>query len=189
MLEKLFSSRVRTKLLVACFMSPGITYNARELTLRLGENYSAVWKELLRLESIGILTSEPRGNSKAYSVNPHCPIEPELRVMIMKTEGIGNTIRAGFENLRDIKAAFIYGSYASGEADVHSDIDLMIIGTVTLSELGMVIAQLEKNVGRPINYVIYSVDEWKDKRESDDPFVANVMQAPKIMLIGDENAL
>ena len=189
MLEKLFSSRVRTKLLVTLFMSPGTGFNARELTLRLGESYSAVWKELVRLESIGILTSEAHSNSKKYVVNPLCPIEPELRAMIIKTEGIGNSIRARLSSMGKISAAFVFGSYASGEADEKSDLDLLVIGEIVLSEFGVVIAQLEKEVRRPINYVINSVDEWKTKRENADPFTSNVMQAPKIMLVGDEHAL
>jgi predicted nucleotidyltransferase len=189
MLEKLFSSRVRTKLLVTFFMSPGIGYNARELALHLGENYSAVWKELVRLEGIGILTSEPRGNSKVYLVNPHCPIEPELRSMILKTEGIGSFIRSGLLNIEKIKAAFVYGSYASGEADAQSDLDLMIIGAIDLSKFAPVIAELEKDLRRSINYTVFSEEEWKSRRQSDDPFAANVVLAPKVILIGDEYAL
>ncbi len=189
MLEKLFSSRVRTKLLVSFFMSPGKGFNARELTLHLSESYSAVWKELVRLESIGILTSESRSNSKTYVLNPLCPIAPELRSMIIKTEGIGNTLRTGLSSMGKIRAAFVFGSYASGDADEKSDLDLLVIGDIVLVQFGAVIAQLEKEMGRPINYLIYSEDEWNTKRENADPFTLNVMDAPKIMLIGDEHAL
>lgn len=189
MLEKLFSSRVRTKLLVLFFMSPGIGYNAQELSHRLDENYSAVWKELVRLEDIGILTSEPRGNSKSYHVNPNCPIEPELRLMILKTEGIGGLLRIRLLKLEKIKAAFVYGSYASGEADAQSDLDIMIIGEIELAEFGPVIAELEKDLRRSINYTIFSEAEWKTRRESGDPFIANVMKGLKVMLTGDEYAL
>jgi hypothetical protein len=50
MLAALVSSRVRAKLLATFFLSPGEVHNAWELAQRLGENYSAVWKELVRLE-------------------------------------------------------------------------------------------------------------------------------------------
>jgi predicted nucleotidyltransferase len=188
LLEILFSSRVRAKLLVKFFMSPGFGYNTRELAKGLGENYSAVWKELVRLENVGILKSEPRGNSKAYIINPNCPIVPELRVMVLKTEGIGSIIRAKLSSSKEIKAAFIYGSYASGDADNQSDLDLMVIGNIELSKFALIITQLEQYLKRPINYLFYSEEEWKTKLESKDPFVTNVIQAPRVMLIGDENA-
>jgi len=66
MLATLFSSRVRAKVLAAFFLSPGEKHNAWELAQSLAENYSVVWKELARLEGLGILTSEQRGNSKDY---------------------------------------------------------------------------------------------------------------------------
>jgi len=58
-----------------------------------GKADSTVWKELARLENSGLLTSEHRGNSKVHQVNPDCPIAPELRQMVLKTEGVGRTIR------------------------------------------------------------------------------------------------
>lgn len=98
MLETLFSSRVRAKVLAAFFLSPGEKHNAWELAQSLGENYSAVWKELVRLQGLGILTSERQGNSKDYQVNEVCSIAPELRSIVLKTEGVGMVIK---ENLQE----------------------------------------------------------------------------------------
>ncbi|MDX9851793.1 MAG: hypothetical protein RBT01_14885 [Anaerolineaceae bacterium] len=64
MLEILFSSRVRAKILSAIFLSPGERWNANELSHSIGEHYSAVWKELVKLEKIGILSSQKSGKSK-----------------------------------------------------------------------------------------------------------------------------
>jgi hypothetical protein len=85
MLATLFSSRVRAKVLAAFFLSPGEIFNAWQLARKLGENYSAVWKELVRLEGLGILVSQQRGNTKDYWVNETCPIVPELRLIVLKT--------------------------------------------------------------------------------------------------------
>jgi predicted nucleotidyltransferase len=155
----------------------------------LGENYSAVWKELVRLEKLGILTSEQRGISKEYHVNPTCPIAPELRSIVLKTEGAGIVIKEKLQEVGSVKEAFIYGSYASGDSDAQSDLDVMIIGDIDLDQLAPVISELERELSRPINYVIYSQEEWKDKAALKDPFWENVTGAPKIMLIGGEHAL
>jgi predicted nucleotidyltransferase len=189
MLSTLFSSRVREKVLAAFFLSPGEGHNAWELARSLGENYSAVWKELVLLERVGILTSEQKGKTKDYYIDKSCPIEPELRSIVLKTEGAGEVIKEKLQEVGRVKDAFIYGSYASGEADSRSDLDLMIIGEINLDQLASVISDLEKELKLPINYVIYSEEEWIEKKEVKDPFWENALSAPKIWLIGGEDAL
>jgi predicted nucleotidyltransferase len=189
MLATLFSSRVRAKVLAAFFLSPGETHNAWELAQRSGESYSAVWKELVRLEGLGILTSEVRGNSKDYQIDNTCPITPELRSIVLKTEGAGLVIKEKLLEAGSVKEAFIYGSYASGEADARSDLDLMIVGKINLAQLAPVIAELEKGLNRSINYAVFSEDERDEKLATNDPFWGNVTGSPKIILIGGDHAL
>ena len=189
MLETLFSSRVRAKVLTAFFLSPGERHNANALAKTLKEHYSAVWKELVRLEELGILTSELHGNSKEYQVNKACPIVDELRSIILKTDGIGIVIKNNLQEMNNVKEAFIFGSYASGEADQRSDLDLLIIGDINLDQLAPVISDMEKELNRPINYVIYSEEEWNEKAIVKDTFWENVTSSPKIMLIRSDNAV
>jgi predicted nucleotidyltransferase len=189
MLEKLLSSRVRAKILGEFFISPGVSHHAWELKNSLDEAYSAIWKELNRLESLGILISGESGKTKNYKVNPTCPIAPELRSIILKTTGIGLVIRNHLEDFNGIRAAFIFGSFATGEADERSDLDLMVIGNVNLEQFSIIISQVEKHLSRPINYAIFSSAEWDEKVIQQDPFILNVKQAPKIMLVGFENAV
>jgi hypothetical protein len=106
MLASLLSSRVRSKVLSAFFLSPGEKHNAWALAQGLGENYSAVWKELVRLERLGILTSEQRGNSKEYQVNKNSPIAPELRSIVLKTEGAGRAIKEKLQEMDRVEEAF-----------------------------------------------------------------------------------
>ncbi len=189
MLEILFSSRVRAKILSAIFLSPGERCNANELTRSIGEHYSAVWKELVKLEKIGILSSQKNGNSKEYQINKKCPIVDELRSIVLKTDGMGSVLKNKLEDLNNVQEAFIFGSFASGEADERSDVDLMIIGEVNLDKLSPTISKLEKEINRPINYIIYSEDEWKTKENAQDPFWHHINESPKIYILGKENAI
>lgn len=188
-LSTLFSSRVRAKVLTRFFLSPGIEWNAWELSQSLRESYGAVWKELNRLEEIGILKSARRGRTKGYQVDPQCSIVPELRSMVMKTEGIGSAIREKLSQMDGVREAYIYGSFASGEADERSDVDLMIIGEVQLEELAPLIAQAERELNRPINYSVYTAAEWDERLANQDPFAVNVARSPKIMLIENPHAV
>lgn len=186
-LQALFSSRVRVRLLATFLLNPGAHFHASALSRSIQAHYSAIWKELLNLELAGVLLSEPAANTKVYFLNPKLPILPELRSIVLKTIGAGDQIRNALSDLGAINAAFIYGSFAAGDMDEQSDLDLMLIGQVDLRRLAPVIARLEKDLGRAVNYVAYTPDEWREKQR--EPFVANVLVGPKIMLIGDADAL
>ena len=87
MLEALFSSRVRVKLLQLFWTSPEIKYHSRELARITGERQNAIWRELQNLEEAGLLRSEMRGNRKEYIVDKAAPLYPELRRLILKATG------------------------------------------------------------------------------------------------------
>ena len=189
MLEALFSSRVRVKLLTFFLMNPDARVHARAMVPRVGVHYNAVWKELLHLEQAGVLMSETLGKTKLYHLNPQYPILPELRAIVLKTTGLGNVLREALDRIPGTEAAFIYGSFAAGDMDHQSDIDLMLVGEINLARLAPVIAKVEKDLGRSVNYIAYTPEEWGEKAATREPFITNILSSPKIMLIGEEDAL
>jgi hypothetical protein len=88
-----------------------------------------------------------------------------------------------------VEWAFIYGSVATGEEDSLSDLDLMLVGEVDLLALSEAIARLEDQLGREINYQVFAQAELAQRVTEGDPFINNVLAGPKVMLIGDEDAL
>jgi predicted transcriptional regulator len=114
MLEKLFTSLTRVKLLTLFMMNPGKSFYVREIARATNENINAVRRELSNLEAIGLLKSERRGNAKYYDVNREMPLYNELTSMILKTEGVANVLQESLSEL-GVEMAFLYGSFASGE--------------------------------------------------------------------------
>ena len=189
MLRQLFSSKVRVKLLTIFLTNPDTRFYTRELSRRLEESPYAVHRELRRLESIGLLQTEPEANIKYYTIDKSCPIYPELKSIILKTTGLGDVLREGLAKLGNIEQAFVYGSVAAGEEDTLSDIDLMLVGEVNLLELSQAVAHLEAQLGREINYMAVSPEEFSQRISDADPLMQNVLTGPRIVLIGDPNAL
>jgi predicted nucleotidyltransferase len=189
MLQNLFSSSVRVALLTHLFTHPDEQFYARELARALDMHYNAVWRELNNLEATGLLASEENATVKYYSLNRQFPIYDELKRIVLKTTGLGQVLREALDDLGAVEVAFVYGSVAAGDEDFRSDVDLMLIGTVDLPAVSAVIAGLEEQLGRAINYVVLSRQELADRVVRDDPFVENVLAGAKIMLIGDEDAL
>lgn len=159
----------------------------REISRTINENINAVRRELSNLEQIGLLISKKEGNMKYYSVNKDFPIYEELKSIILKTEGVAKIINNNLSQIGEIKLAFIYGSFASGKANIQSDIDIFLVGELNEDQLIKEILKLEKTLSREINYVLFSADEFNQRINDEDPFVTNVLREPKIMIIGDLN--
>jgi len=60
------------------------------------------------------------------------------------------------------------------------------VGRVDMDRLDAILRELEKELGREINYVLYSKNEFKAKRKKKDGFVIDVMSNEKLILIGRE---
>jgi predicted nucleotidyltransferase len=188
-LQSLFSSRVRVNVLTHLFCHPDEPFYARSLAREISEHYNAVWQELNNLEGIGLLVSEQTGNVKLYQLDHDFLFYEELKRIILKSTGLGHVIRQAVDRLGAVNWAFIYGSVAAGEEDFHSDVDLMLIGELDLMHLAEVISDLEDQLGREINYIVLTQSELAERLAEGEPFMENVLSGPKVMLIGDEDAL
>ena len=189
MLKRLITSQVRIDLIAHFILNPEGRYHVRGLEKTLDAHYSAVWRELENLQQAGVISSEEDAGRRMFQLNPEYPLLDELRGMILKTVGAGDRIREAISGLDGVHAAFIYGSYADGQVDTYSDIDLMIIAEANLEKISSAISALEVELGRPVNVVTYSLQEWRSKLQAQDPFVMAVFEEPKIMVLGTENVL
>src|SRR4030042_4890597 len=187
--EKIFGSRIRAKILGWLFTPPDESFFVRQIGLILKEDPTNVSREMAKLEELGILRSKRNGNLKHFQANQECPFFEELKGLVLKTTGVAGRIRASLDKLAGIEYAFIYGSYAKGEEKADSDVDLLIIGDVDMDRLDSNLGKLEKTLGREINYVLYSMEEFKFKKKAKDGFLMDVLRGKKIMLVGAENGL
>ena len=187
MLQKLFSSRVRVEILSTFFMNPERELYLREVTRLTGADYKNVSMELRNLEEIGLVSSRNEGNLKYFKLNKEFVIFEELKSIFMKTRGAVGILREAVSSKRDIDYAFIYGSFATGEEKAKSDIDLMVIGRISLEGILALIRGPEENLSREINVSVYDLKEIRKRVKDHDPFIMEVLGGSKIMLIGDEN--
>ncbi len=86
-------------------------------------------------------------------------------------------------------AGFIFGSCARNEQSADSDIDLLLIGDITLREMSPELKRLEQDVGRQVNVVIYSREEFDQRVHSNDPFLTEVMKGKKLFVLGAQDEL
>ncbi len=149
-----------------------------------------VQRELKNLTDTGIIIREVQGRQVYYRANAQCPIFNELMSIVRKTFGIADVIRQSLATVADkIRAAFIFGSIASGTEDKASDIDVMVVGDISFGDIVSLLSSAEEKLRREINSVVYPVAEFKKKVKDDHHFVKTVLEGEKIFLIGDEGEL
>lgn len=166
MLKKLIGSRIRIIIFKLFIFNPKKEYYVREIERLTGQAFEPARRELIRLESTGLLKSRISGRQKYYSINSNHILFPEIKSMILKTVGIGDTIKGLMEPRDDIRVAFIYGSYAKSTEDLESDIDLFVIGSIFSRDLQEIVSGIESQTKREINPTIYSAQELKAKYKS-----------------------
>jgi len=184
LIEALFP---RTRIAVLSALEDGENegLHLREIARRTGLNSKTVMRELHSLRSAGVLVSHDVGRQVIYRLNPDCPVYGELRSILRKTVGLVNALRLALEPLSDrIEQAYVYGSHAQGEERVDSDVDLMIVGTVTLRELSSPLREAGRSLHRVINPTLYTSEAYAEELEKDDSFVTRVHNGKRLNLIG-----
>jgi len=187
MLDLLFSSRDRVKLLQVLLLGTEEDYYLRELAEAAGVAVGAAQREVPRLVKLGLLTKRRRGNRIYLKVNKRCPIYPELRMMFVKTYGPGAIIEQVLEKGSDeIDLAFIHGSVADGTFGPKSDIDLMVVGKISPVDLSGLLSRAQKKLHRLINSITYSRREFRKMLRERSHFLNGVRKNRKLYIIGDD---
>lgn len=189
MLKRLFSSKIRIKLLTLFITHPRDEFYVRQIQKITGENFNNIRRELLNLRDGGFLKSVPRGNLKYFQINISNPLYKDLKNIIYKTEGLGNSLRRALKPIKGIKTAFIYGSISKDKERTGSDIDLMIIGDAKIDDIYNQINKVENNLNREINVDVISPKEWLARKQKKDYYVTDILKNNRIFILGKDYEL
>jgi predicted nucleotidyltransferase len=188
-LEALFPD-VRAKVLAATFGQSDREWYVTELAKALETRPSSLQRELETLSKAGILEQRRDGRRVYLKPDRTSPVFADLRSMLEKTAGLIPVLRGELETLsKGVRLAFVYGSIARSEETSASDIDLMVVGTVGLSDLIPVLRNCERTLGRPVNPTVYSLNEFQDKARIGDHFLTAVLKGTKEFVKGGEHEL
>ena len=146
-------------------------------------------KEVGTLALAGIVLDERDGNRRQFRANPACPIYDELRGIARKTAGLADILRDTLAPIPGVRHAFVFGSVARGDERGESDVDLCVVGQVSHRALTNALGAAEIAVGRPVNPVLYTLHEIRDKVSTNNPFVTKMLSSAKLFLIGDSDGL
>lgn len=187
-LGDLLFGQTRGRVLALLYGMPDQTFFVRQIAREIGTSVGSVQRELETLSEVGLLNRTTIGRQVFYQANSHHPAFADVRSLIAKTSGIFHQLRSALATLASqIVFALVYGSIARGDEDAGSDVDLIIVGNVTLDDVLAQLTSVENAIGRPINPTVYSLKEFKAKVKDGNHFLTSVLHGKKVLLIGDED--
>jgi len=187
-LALLLGSTARAQILTHLFQRTSPAQGIRETAALAGIDYKSARRELLLLESLGVVSSRREGNRRIFHLNRRHPALEDLRGLVQKVSGHGiiRILRDEMEGVEALEAAVLYGSLARGEEEAESDVDLLLIGEMEDEEILPVAARLERILGREVQFVLYAPTEFRRLVDEGNAFVAGVLAGEKVVLKGEE---
>ena len=161
----------------------------REIEWRTGFAIGTVQTELKKLQRLDIISRVRDGNRVYYKANTVHPLYPEIHALVLKTNGLADVIKNALGNETNIQIAFVFGSFARQEEKANSDVDLMVVGDIGLRKLTGLLMDVAGKIGREINPHTFTEREFVKRKRGQDHFLNQVLESPKIFIIGAENEL
>jgi len=185
MVKKMISlrSKVTIKLLDYYFLNPDAQVYINELARILELDPKNTETKLKEFEKKGLLKSEFRGKERYFFLAKDNPVLEHYRQIFLKTYGIEKRLKDTLRDIKGLKEAYLFGSYANNSMDSSSDIDILAIGTHSVLELQRAIAKLQKDTGREFNVTNLSLKEFEAKKKDKEPFITGVFKTKTIRLV------
>jgi predicted transcriptional regulator len=209
MIEQLFGSKTRVKLLQLFYSNPNRPFYVREITRKIDEQINSVRRELANLLSIGIISSDTSSDSDTtnnrlyYEVNQSYDYYVPLKAIfgggtVVENKEAPASKKAGAEQatapnaerdkikaLGNVEVALYTGQFTRDES---SGIDVLIVGDINQHALAKFMSELEAQEGKEIRYTVMSGQEFNYRRQIKDRFISTVLGSKKQVLI-DKNSI
>ncbi len=198
MIEQLFGSKTRVKLLQLFYSNPNRSYFVREITRKIDEQINSVRRELSNLLSIGIITSETTNNKLYYEVNQkfeyYEPLQQIFGGGVKKTKKASTAPGTADEPAADtglravghIDLAVYTGQFTR---DNSTGVDLLVVGEVNPNALQKYVDELESKENKSIRYTVMSLPDFQYRQAINDRFAVSMMNAKKQVLVDLHNLL
>lgn len=211
MLEKLFGSNARVKILKLFLLNPAEKFYIRQLSRDLKLQLNSVRRELENLEKFGILTSdmkneeEGKGEKEAaggpaspsslsgrqaggqekkyYRANPNFVLFDEIKALIVKAQILyeKDFVRK-LNSIGKVKLLVLTGIFVNNSNTL---IDILIVGKINKIKLVKLIGELEVELGKEINFTVFDSQEFKYRRDITDIFLYGILDGRKMVVIDE----
>lgn len=197
MIEQLFGSKTRVKLLQLFYSNPNRSFYVREITRKIDEQINSVRRELANLLNVGIITSDNTNNKLYYEVNQKYEFYDPFQQIFGGGVTKKRTTKAKAtdvdlpEETDELKALgqldlVVYtGQFTRDET---TGVDLLIVGEVNMNAVTKYVSELEAKEGKEIRYAVMKLNDFVYRQQIKDRFIMQLQKAKKQVLV-DSQAL
>lgn len=196
MIEQLFGSKTRVKLLQLFLSNPNRSFYVREITRKIDEQINSVRRELANLLSIGIISSETNNNRLYYEVNQAYEHYGALHSIFggktgstkakEKLKGPVSEEDQDLLALGNVELVVYTGQFTRDE---RSGVDVLIVGDVNPTKVNKYVSQLEQQEGKELRYVVMTLSDFKYREQVNDRFIGLVIESKKQTLVDKHNLM
>ena len=197
MIDALFGSKTRVKLLHLFLNSPGQSFYVREITRKIDEQINSVRRELSNMLEVGVITSDSADNKLYYQVNQRYDYYIPLRAIFGDNVSEISTVAVSSEESADeysiairaipgLRLALLAGVLVRGS---NSSVDVLLVGNLAPLKVKTAIKIIERGEGRDINYSVLSYDEFYYRLSVRDRFITEILNSKLTVLVDKDNAL
>ncbi|OIO20230.1 MAG: hypothetical protein COY69_00670 [Candidatus Magasanikbacteria bacterium CG_4_10_14_0_8_um_filter_32_14] len=195
MLEQLFGSKTRLKLLRIFYTENERAFFVRELSRLVGVQINAVRRELEILLSMDIVREKEvkiKEDSneleigeklrKYFELNPESIIYSELQALLIKDKIVAQRkfIQAFEKKMSDTRLLVLSGEFTN---DKKAPTDLLVVGKIKPRVLAKIVEDYEKDFGFNIRYTVMTEEEFMDRKYVMDKFLYALFEADNLKVI------
>src|SRR5690606_156828 len=193
MIDALFGSKTRVKLLHLFLSNPGKSFYVREITRLIDEQINSVRRELANMLEVGVITSDSADNKLYYEVNQRYEHYVALKAIFTgssdKALNVAKEDSSWHELLGEIPSLHLVVAAGVLVKSSLSSIDLLLVGSPPSTKLKKVIKKIEAAEGRELNYTVLSYDEFYYRLSIRDKFITGILSGKHSVLVDADNIL
>lgn len=199
MIDALFGSKTRVKLLHLFLNHPGQSFYVREITRLVDEQINSVRRELSNMLQVGVILSKTADNKLFYEVNQRYEYYPALRAIFandpIEVSSVKKQKSSAQQNeqysdilsgIPAIRLAIVSGVLVPGS---QSPLDIILVGTVSSTKVRTAVNMIEKLEGRELNYAVLPYDDFYYRLSMRDRFILEVIGGKHVVIIDKDNIL
>lgn len=181
MLEQLFGSRTRVKILRLYYAHPDSSFFVRELTRKVGEQINSVRRELEKLSTMGILESESKNRKKYYKLNQDFILNSELKALFLKSRmTLERKVINQIKETGSLSYLALCGYFLD---DQEAPVDLFIVGRVNKKKLNNLLEKFSETFGQELRFTSMTTDEYKYRKDITDKFLYDIINRDKVVVV------
>lgn len=199
MIDRLFGSKTRVKLLHLFLNHPGQSFYVREITRVIDEQINSVRRELSNMLEVGVITSDNADNKLYYQVNQRYEFYSALRAIFAgevidatkpslsnDENSVNEQYLGAIAGISSLRLAIIAGVLVRGST---STVDVLLVGKLPPAKVKSAMSVIEKMEGRDINYTVIPYEDFYYRLSVRDKFITEIMNSKHIVAIDKDNVL